>query len=347
MFASIEVIPCALPFRRTYRTSTGAIDRREMVLLRLTGEDGTIGLGEAVPLALRGGDPLSRVVSELETWANSIQAGEGDGADPASPPARCAVETALTDLLARREGIPLHASLGRTDARPVRCNATIGADEPERAADDAADWAAAGFTSFKLKAGTGESDLPRVALTREAVGPEAKIRIDANGAWSVEQAVEMLERMSEFDIELVEQPVTTLEEMCEVRRRSAIPVIADEAVSTPSEARTAARLEACDGVTVKLSKIGTLDPTLGGHLPVYLSSALDGPVGIAAAFHVAQTLPEQGPLSHLAQGLATARLFDGTIASVGPELDGDLLTVPPGPGLGVEIDESALDRFRL
>lgn len=347
MARSIEVIPYALPFRQTYRTSTGSIDSREMVLIRITTEEGLVGLGEAVPLSLRGGDPIASVARELRLWADAAAEVGLDAKGPVSAPARCAVATALADISARRAEVPLHRILGSPASRPIRCNATIGADDPIRAAADAAEWAAAGFTSFKLKAGTGEEDLLRVERTRQTVGPGAEIRIDANGAWSVTEALEMIDRMAEFEIELVEQPVSDLESMAEVRSSCDLMVIADESVSHPSEAERARELGSCDGVTVKLSKIGGLDPALGGHLPVYLSSALDGPVGIAAAAHVAQTLPENGPLSNLAQGLATARLFDGTIASAGPELDGDLLSVPEGDGLGVEIDEEALNRFRL
>lgn len=346
MLASIEVIPYALPFRRTYLTSTGSLDRREMVLLRVVTDDGLVGLGEAVPLSLRGGRTLVEVVSDLRDWAARAELGLESAAAPVTKPARCAVETALADISAKREGQPLHAFLGRPTARPIRCNATIGADDPDRAATDAAAWAEDGFSTFKLKAGSGD-DLGRVSRTREAVGPDARIRIDANGSWSVDRAVEVLGLLEEFGIELVEQPAADLEGMAAVRRATGITVIADESVVEPSDAEKAARLEACDGVTVKLSKIGGLDPTLGGFLPTYLSSALDGPVGITAAAHVAQLLPEDGPLGAIAQGLATERLFDGTIASAGAFLEGDLLRPPEGPGLGVEIDESALDRFRL
>lgn len=346
MLAKIEVIPYALPFRKTYRTATGQIDRREMILVRVTTEDEITGLGEAVPLSLRGGVALVEVVSDLRDWAGRARLGLESAALPVTAPARCAVETALGDIAARRAGVPLHSFLGSPEARPVKCNATIGADDPLEAASEAVEWAEAGFSSFKLKAGVGD-DTGRVAATREAVGPDAGIRVDANGAWSVEEAIEMLGRLREYSIELVEQPVADLEGMAQVRSACGVPVIADEAVSQASDAEKAARLAACDGVTVKLSKVGSLDPMLGGYLPVYLSSALDGPVGIAAAAHVAQMLPEDGPLSDLAQGLATLRLFDGTIASAGPVMNGDLLLVPDGPGLGVEIDESALDRFRL
>jgi L-alanine-DL-glutamate epimerase-like enolase superfamily enzyme len=346
MLASVEVSPYALPFRKTYRSAAGQIDRREMVLLRVTTNDGLVCLGEAVPLSLRGGDHLETVVAQLRSWAARAMEGDLSLEAVMSPPARCAVATAVADMESQTEGVPLHELLGRPDSRPIRCNATIGADDPFLAAEDAAEWLADGFSSFKLKAGTGD-DVTRIARTRDAVGPEAKIRVDANGAWSVERAVEEISALQEFDIELVEQPVPDLHGMAELKARLPVRVIADESITGVDEAEEAARIGACDGATVKLSKIGGLDPSLGGLLPVYLSSALDGPVGITAAAHVAQTLPEDSPLGDIAQGLATARLFEETIATAQAELDGDLLRVPAGPGLGVEIDESALDAFRL
>ncbi len=103
--ATVEVIPYALPFREPYVTARGRLERREMVLLRLRSEDGLIGLGEAVPLSLRGGAALAQVVAELE------RLGERDSLDEAtlrgnavalSPPARCAALTALLDLRGRK-----------------------------------------------------------------------------------------------------------------------------------------------------------------------------------------------------------------------------------------------------
>ena len=82
-------------------------------------------------------------------------------------------------------------------------------------------------------------------------------------------------------------------------------------------------------------------------LPIYLSSALDGPLGIAAAAHAAQVLPRTGPAEGIAQGLATQLLFSSTIARRECALDGPLLSVPVGPGLGVELDEEALAAHRL
>jgi muconate cycloisomerase len=100
--------------------------------------------------------------------------------------------------------------------------------------------------------------------------------------------------------------------------------------------------------TVKLSKVGGPEEALAvaEQIPVYLSSALDGPVGIAAAVHVAQALRDRGDAG-VAHGLATQRLFRETIAASGPELRGEELHIPPGPGLGVELDDAALERRRL
>ena len=102
---------------------------------------------------------------------------------------------------------------------------------------------------------------------------------------------------------------------------------------------------------VKLSKVGGPEAAIeiAEVLPAYLSSALDGPVGIAAAAQVAATLGEaaEGEGIDLAHGLATQRLFASTIAATECELRGDMLHPPPGPGLGVEIDEEALQAHRL
>ena len=117
------------------------------------------------------------------------------------------------------------------------------------------------------------------------------------------------------------------------------------------EAEEAAALGACSYTGVKLSKVGGPEEALriADVLPAYITSALDGPVGIAAAAQTALSLAETGHPErlHLAHGLATQRLFAETIASVECELRNGMLHLPPGPGLGVEIDEDALQAHRL
>ena len=376
--ASAEVVPYALPFREPYVTARGELRRREMVLLRLRDEEGRVGLGEAVPLALRGGANLETVVRELEALAETaLLDPEGFATDARaaalSAPARCAVETALWDLAARIEAaegandperLPLQADSARKGnldgggagaeagakrpgRRVVRCNATLVAGAPAEVAAEAEGWAAEGFGTFKLKLGAGD-DVGQARAVREALGLEARIRVDANASWSVEEAARVLDAIEPCGIELVEQPVGTLEQMAELAARTPIPLAADESVASAAEARRAVELGACAVTGIKLSKVGGRPEAeaILRELPAYLSSALDGPVGIAAAALLAaeQGAPDEQPRAH---GLATQRLFAADVAAVGPRLEGDLLHLPPGPGLGVEIDEDSLRAHRL
>lgn len=348
--ASVEVIPYALPFEDPYVTARGRLEQREMVLLRLHSDDGLVGLGEAVPLSLRGGAPMAQVVAELEGLSSRDEVDEetlGSDALALSAPARCAALTALLDLRGRRAAGET-ASAGAT-SEPVECNATLIAAEPAAVAADAERWASEGFSTFKLKLGVGD-DVGQVRATREALGLEARIRIDANAAWDVETARRTLQAIEPFDVEFAEQPVATLEEAAQVSASTSIPLAGDESIEDRSDAVRAVKLGACRLAGLKLSKVGGPEEAvaIAEVLPSFVSSALDGPVGIAAAAQVAQTLDQAAlGIPHFAHGLATQRLFASTIASVECELRDGMLHPPPGPGLGVEIDEDALRAHRL
>jgi L-alanine-DL-glutamate epimerase-like enolase superfamily enzyme len=371
--ASVEVIPYGLPFREAYVTATGVLERREMVLLRLRTEEGLVGLGEAVPLSLRGGASLSQVVAELEALGESgvlqrmVEQGEtGEAAElgdavALSPPARCAALTALIDLGEKRGELGdqferqgpggLVVAAARHDPGPVPCNATLVAGPPEAVAENALRWTEDGFSTVKLKLGTGD-DVAQVRAVREAVGAECKIRVDANGVWSLETARRILERLEPLDVELVEQPVGRIEDAARLAWETCIPLAADEGVASRADAEQALLLGAYRLTGIKLSKVGGYSEgkSISGLLHGYVSSALDGPVGIAIGARLAQTIDWEGANPYaprLAHGLATQRLFASTIAAVECRLEGGMLHMPEGPGLGVEIDEEALAAHRL
>jgi len=355
----LEIVPYALPFREPYVSARGRLERRELLLLRLAA-DGHEGLGEAASLSLRGGPERREIERELDSRARAVL--EGTKLDPREPhalvrgcaergisrQALAAVELGLLDLCGKLADEPVWRLLGAERVRPVACNATLSAGRPEEVAQRALRWAAHGFESFKLKVGL-DSDVEQVRAVRDALGARAQIRIDANGAWSPEQAVSTLGQLEPLEIELAEQPAATLEGLAAVRRSVKTPVAADESVGGADDARAAVASNACDAATVKIAKVGGISAAreIAAVLPVYLSSALDGPVGIAAAAHLAQVLPTSGFAGGLAQGLATGELFEDTIASVECELTDAALLPSDTPGLGVEIDERALARRRL
>jgi o-succinylbenzoate synthase len=365
--AEVEVFPYALPFERPYVTARGTLDRRESVMVRLITDEGLVGLGEGVPRALRGGADAAAVGRAIRKGTRRLRRADLSdfaGEEPTlaavdafihsvagrriPAPAKAAIEMAVFDLAGKASGRPLWSLLGADEARPVTCNATLVAGEPDAVADDAERWAQRGFETFKLKLGAGD-DVAQVRAVRERLGADARIRVDANAAWTPDEALGVLRVLEPLGIELVEQPVGSLAAMAELTAALAIPVAADEIVSSVKDAERAKRQAACDLATVKLAKVGGIGEAngIGAALPIYLSSALDGPLGIAAAAHAAQVLPRTGPAEGIAQGLATQLLFSSTIARRECALDGPLLSVPDGPGLGVELDEEALAAHRL
>ena len=319
----------SIPFRLPFVTSSGVVSARELVLLRLEDEDGLVGYGEAAPFEPYDGVSLEAAVAALTN---------GGGAD-APPQARAAEEMARLDLAARRAGEPV----GEAGAEAIAVNRTIPAGPPEEVARSAAEGVRDGFACFKVKVGLPD-DAERVAAVREAIGPWPALRVDANGAWGVDEAVAAIESLAVHDLELVEQPCRTLEELAEVRRRVSIPIAADEPIASSEDVRAAAAAEACDAVNVKLAPAGgfaaaraTVAAAREHGLEPFLSSTLDGPWGIAAALQLAAT-----ERLSLACGLATLELFDAELARALLPPERGLLAVPQGPGLGVSVREEAL-----
>jgi L-Ala-D/L-Glu epimerase len=365
--AQIETIPYALPFREPYVTARGRLERREMILVRLRTDEGVVGIGEAVAMSLRGGDSLAvidRGIRRSERRLRRATITDFAGEEPLRAaidtvvhaaagrrmpaPATAALEMAIFDLAGRISGIPLWRLLRGERLAPVTCNATLSAGAPPEVAADAERWAERGFESFKLKLGAGD-DLAQVAAVRSALGPNVHLRVDANASWRPDDAIEILRRLEPLGIEVAEQPVARLRQMAAVAEATPIPIAADESVTSRADARKAVRARACSLATVKLAKVGGIGAAAGiaAELPVYLSSALDGPVGIAAAGHAALALYREHPDPGLAHGLATQLLFSETIATRECEIGDGALRVPEGSGLGVEIDEQALSRHRL
>jgi L-Ala-D/L-Glu epimerase / N-acetyl-D-glutamate racemase len=319
----------SLPLREPFATANGVVSARELLLLRIEDpSDGVVGFGEAAPF-----EPYDGV--SIESVADALTNGSSSG----PPQARTAEEMARLDLEARREGRPI----GEPGAERIAVNRTLPAGPPDEVAARAREGVQDGFACFKVKVGLPD-DLERVAAVREAIGPWPALRIDANGAWSVEEAVAAVTALEPLDIQLVEQPCRTLGEMAEVRRAVGVRIAADESVATADDVLGAAAAGACDTVNVKLAASGGFGPARdalraasASGLNAFLSSTLDGPWGIAAALQLAAS----EKLS-LACGLATLELFDASLARALPPPVQGLLAVPQGPGLGVAVDDGAI-----
>jgi O-succinylbenzoate synthase len=228
----------------------------------------------------------------------------------------------------------------------VPVNATVPAVAPDAVPGVLARFP--GCTTAKVKVAergqTPEDDVSRVAAVRDAMGPHARIRVDANGGWDVDTATEVLGRLAAHDLEYAEQPCGTVEELRDLRlalarHRIDVPVAADESIRKAEDPMRVRDLDAADLIVIKAAPLGgvrrALEIVAECGLPAVVSSALDTSVGMASGVALAAALPE---LDH-ACGLGTVALLDGdvTAQSLVP-VDGHL------PVRRVAADAELLDR---
>jgi L-Ala-D/L-Glu epimerase / N-acetyl-D-glutamate racemase len=318
----------SIPFHEQFLTARGAVKARDLVVLRVDEDEKLIAHGEAAPFEPYDGVSIATIAAVMQ-----------ERATPVFPQIHAADEMAFLDLEGRRIGMP--AIEYEVDSVPV--NFTLAGPTPEDVARSASEAAAQGFDCFKVKVGLAD-DEARVGAVRDAIGPDALLRVDANGAWTATEAVKRIGRLSAYQLQFVEQPCTTLEEMAQVRAAVEVPIAADESVQNASDVLAAADLGACDIVAIKLAAMGGVSAARDAiavaraqGMQAYLSSTLDGPWGIAAALQLAAS---QRLTLH--SGLATLGLFDAAIARALPPPKDGRMEVPSGPGLGVEVSDEAI-----
>jgi o-succinylbenzoate synthase len=203
---------------------------------------------------------------------------------------------------------------------PVRTripvNVTVPAVGPEHAARIVR---ASGCRTAKVKvAERGQpagDDIERVAAVRDAIGPDGKIRVDANGGWDVDEATRMLRELGRYELEYAEQPCASLDELSQLRRYVDIPVAADESIRRAADPLLVKAAEAADIVVLKAAPLGGVRAALriaeACGLPVVVSSAVDTSVGLAAGVALAAALPRLP----YACGLATMSLLSGDVTA--------------------------------
>lgn len=259
-----------LELNEPFGIAGGSPERARIAAVELTLADGTVGLGEAAPLAAYNGETLEEALSAVQAAAPVLIGHEGRawrqralslrGPTASSAAARCAVETALLDALARQSGWSLADWFGGSTTSELESDVTIPIMDPDQARAAATRWWAQGFRKLKIKVGLG-ADLERV-LAAHAGAPDAQLSLDANAAFDGRQACQLLDGLQAAGvaIELFEQPVAAQDwaGLAQVAARTRIAL--DESVVTASDARRAAeRLGAPHVLNVKLMKSGVCE----------------------------------------------------------------------------------------
>lgn len=215
----------------------------------------------------------------------------------------------------------------------IPVNVTVPAVDPETAA---ALTSQSGCRTAKVKVAepgqTESDDLARLEAVRDTLGADGKLRVDVNAAWDVDTARRRIREMARFDLEYVEQPVASLDDMRSLRKQVEVPIAADELVRHLPDPRQVVDEEAADVVVVKVQPLGgvarVLDVAERVAVPVVVSSAIESSVGIAAGLAAAAALPELP----FACGLATVSLLGAdVVAAPLTPVDGEIAVSRPEP----------------
>ena len=342
-------------------SSLGPHTAGQYVLVKLGDDEGRVGLGEASVTCIWSGETQAGVLALFEQEIKPLLLGADpfdsewilrrlDRAIHANSFAKAAVEMALLDLQGKTLGIPVYKLLGGRDAeaagRGVRLKFVVGAVEPALAAERAARMAAQGWTCIKVKVGRDphpRADFERLRAVRDAIGPDTMLTVDANGGYTVEQAVWAARRFEQLDVALFEQPTRRGDHraMAAVRRQTAIPIMADESVFTLHDALQVIHHEAADVLSLYPGKHGGIRPTQAiaklaeaAGVACTIGSNLEREVATAAMAHVTVATPnlicERFPGDLIGPLYFTAPLCDPPLRYAA-----DRLFVPEGPGLGV------------
>jgi o-succinylbenzoate synthase len=349
MTASLGVRRVRVPFRVPFETATGTWTARESLIVALRAEDGARGIGEAPVDAVHSTAVLEALVQRLlegrvEGVTDGIRHAFGAG-----------LGGALLDLGAPSEAVQAAVRAG------VDVNATVAAGTIDEAIASAAHAADAGFRTIKLKAPMREPAaalVDRVLEVRAAVGPDVALRLDANGSWTLDEAVARLRPLAGV-LEYAEQPLPASDhrEAARLRSESGIAVAADEAVASPEAALAILDAGAADVLVVKPARVGgpgavavIASAAAERGVPVVISSLFETGIGLAAGIACAATLPDVPgwPAPRRAHGLATAAVLAHDLLVRPLIVEAGRIRAPfdaGSGGLGILVDEAALDRY--
>jgi len=354
-----------LKLRAPIQTGRGRLAVREGAVLALSTVSDGVGYGEALPLEGFGAESITQACETLEKLTRSMIGrdprdldsllDEAESIAPDAPAARAALDAALFDLVARAGKTRVAALLAAPqEARArVAVSALLRGEQPEDAAREAGQAVREGFRTVKLKVGAGDLalDEARVAAVREAIGAEAKIRIDANGAWKESEAAKAIARFAPHAIEFCEQPVAAsdLAGLARLRADSPIAIAADEALAGGRALDEILERGAADLLVLKPAALGGLRASWRFAMSArskgvgcVVTSALDSALGLSAALQLAAALPGSLPDA----GLSTGGAFVEDLAPAPLPARGEI-ALPEVSGIGVTPLPAALEALAL
>ena len=378
----IETIPIKLPTRRVHQWASLTTPIGVYVIIKLTTDEGLVGLGEAPVLKDWGGDHMKYYGETPQTTVhiiNDILSPALAGKDPGDiealhlamdqaikgyPYCKAAIDMAVYDVVGKALKIPAYQLLGGRCRKRVTIAHSIGLMEIGKAVEEALQVKDEGVRAIKLKGGQQpKRDIELVRRIREAVGAEIQLSVDANQGYPAPKvAVQTIKSMEEYNIRYMEQPVEGIDLMAEVARRVDTPIMADESAWTPQDVLEIVRKKAAEMISLYTTKPGGLFKAKkvaavaeAAALQCNVNGSVETGVGNAANLQLAAStavaslpcvVPVSTPKGMGKRGIAGIYYQDDIITEAFEYKDGEII-VPSKPGLGIELDEDKVKFYRV
>jgi muconate cycloisomerase len=361
----VEVWGVEVPLIQGYKNAYRTKSYQRSAIVRVTATGGAVGLGNIDPSPGYSVDTIEDLLVALRDRFGPALIGMDptnihrmlpalDAIAPGLLDAKAALEMACVDLTARACGVPVHTYLGGAVKDTLLFNAWIGILPPDEAAAETVKWQKQGFRSAKIKVGGDiDADRERVKAIREAVGPDFKLRIDANAGYDADTSIKLARMVLPYNLQLFEQPVPDddIAGMARVRREAGgMPIMADETILDHASLIAVIKAEAADIVKVKVMKQGGFHRTLR-MIATAEAAGIRCVVGHGFGLGV-------NTMAEVMLSATQTNVIDG-IECVGPlktaddivtnriDLATGTLKVPDAPGLGVTLDDAKLAKYRF
>ena len=360
---NIEAFQVMVPFKQAYTCSYSTLTEFGHVFIKIYTDEGIVGFGEVSSLPEFTGENMGTITETVRQLSSVIKGcnpfdleeimSSMDHAVKYNNTAKAVIDFALHDIIGKSMGLNAVYLLGGryVEKIPLSWSLTIG--EPDKTAAEAVEMVKKGFNTVNLKIGVNpDEDVERVKRVREAVGDRVNIRADANCAFTPMQAIQFIKRIEKYDLQYIEQPVPgwDLDGMVEIKRQVNVRLSADESIFYLHNALDVVKKGAADIFSLKVAKMGGIRRAKqvatvaeAANIPCMMNSNFEVDLGVsAAAIVTASTKMVQynseitGPLRHQTD-----------VITKGVEYKDGFLIPPPGPGLGVEIDEKKLEAYRV
>jgi len=366
----LEAIPVRVPIKPELAIKSGRGGSHvtsPFLLVKVHTDEGLVGLGEASCTPRWSGEDQVSAAHFVNTYfAPAMKDLDPTRIEEVSKAVfplvagnyftKSAVEMALWDLAGKAAGKPVYELLGGKVREEVATKWSVSGVAPDKAAEIARFALSKGFKKMKVKVGLGvDADFARVSAVREVTGAQAKLGVDANGGWiDAATAIDAIGRLKALGIYFAEQPVWAgdPEEMAAVRRAAGVPIVADESLYTLSDAKQLARAGACDVFSIYIGKAGGIGPAkaiadfaAAQSIACTIGSNLELGVGSAAMIHLGLAHPGIRPEEYPCDVIGPF-FYEDDILTMPLDLNGGRAVAFDRPGLGVELDEDKVEKYR-